>query len=151
MSLMARKTSIYVDETTDKILAARDGEKTTTRRHGHRSQIFREMIRRYDELCRNDVPDLTETEREVLLQAGSTWATSNDNGNGAVRMGSLFGAATDSALLKKLLGFSSGQRFALIDYIERYWAAKARGEAFPDVHGQQGETGKAHARSSGRK
>jgi hypothetical protein len=149
MSLMARKTSIYVDDLADKILAARDGEKTATRRHGRRSQIFREMIRRYDEMCRNDVPELSEAEWDLLLQAGSNWATTDING--AVRMGALFGAATDSALLKRLLALSSGQRFALIDYIERYWAAKARGEAIPEIPGQHSESGKAHARSSGRK
>ena len=44
---MGRKTSIYVDAAGDSILAARDGAVSEIKRHGRRSLIFRELLRRY--------------------------------------------------------------------------------------------------------
>ena len=76
---MPRKTSIYVDANSEAILAARDGARSEIRRHGRRSLIFRELIRRYDDICRRaDPPDLTEPEWNVLVQAGERWAEQTD-------------------------------------------------------------------------
>lgn len=143
MCLMSRKSSIYVDEALDSVLAARDGERASkARRHGRRSLIFREMVRRYDAICRADVPELDDGEWMTLLQAGASWADGDVDGD--ARMGRLFTAAGPGGrLLKKLGGLTAGERFAVIDTIERYWAAKARGEQ-PEAPGQN--TGEAVAK-----
>ena len=45
---MARKTSLYLDPAGDSILAARGAAAAVIKRHGRRSLILRELIRRYD-------------------------------------------------------------------------------------------------------
>ena len=104
------------------------------------------MIRRYDAICRADVPDLEAAEWMTLLQAGAIWADGDVDGE--ARVGRLFTAvAPNRSLLKKLGGLTTGERFAVIDTIERYWAAKARGEQ-PEVPGQN--AGDAVAKSRAR-
>ena len=101
---MPRKTSIYVDANSEAILAARDGARSEIRRHGRRSLIFRELIRRYDDICRRaDPPDLTEPEWNVLVQAGERWAEQTDIDAG-VRWARLLAApGRNERFLKKLL------------------------------------------------
>jgi hypothetical protein len=151
MQVMTRQTTVYVDNGAIEIVADRDGETTSTpaaRRHGRRSLIFRELVRRYAEICRQDVPQLTEAEWTALLQAGANWTKDTDV-SGDLRTGSLFRAAgSNDRLLKKLLALSAGERFAVIDFVERYWAAKSRGDVLPELPGQ---TAKTPARSAGRR
>jgi hypothetical protein len=129
---MGRKTSIYVDAAGDSILAARDGAVSEIKRHGRRSLIFRELLRRYDEICR-EPPDLTAAEWRVLVDAGETWDGKTDIDAG-VRWARLLGAANRKArLLKKLLDLGLAQQIATVDYIERYWAAKARHDPLPPL------------------
>lgn|ERR1022692_660758 len=133
MSLMARKTSLYAGETEGAILAARDTQRTSkTRRHGHRSLIFRELIRRYERICKGDVPDLTESEWNTLLPVGEAWGQEDIDSD--VRIGRLLAVARrNERLQKKLLSLRVGESVALIDLIERYWAASARGDALPEL------------------
>jgi hypothetical protein len=126
---MARKTSIYVDAAGDSILAARDsGTAPLVKRHGRRSLIFRELLRRYDEICRNNIPDLSESEWALLLKAGEPWTVREDIDSG-VRVGRLLTAAhKNERLMRRLLDLGHAHRISLVDFIERYWAAKARSE-----------------------
>jgi len=104
------------------------------------------MIRRYDAICRADVPDLEDAEWMTLLQTGASWADGDVDGE--ARVGRLFTAvAPNRRLLKKLGGLTTAERFAVIDTIECYWAAKARGEQ-PEVPGQN--AGEAVAKSRAR-
>ena len=141
MSLMARKTSLYAGETEGAILAARDSERTSkSRRHGRRSLIFRELIRRYDQICKGDVPDLTESEWGTLLPAGEAWGQEDIDSD--VRIGRLLAVARkNERLQKKLLSLRIGESVALIDLIERYWAASARGDALPELPFQHAAAG----------
>jgi hypothetical protein len=116
---MGRKTSIYVDTVGDSILAARDGAVSEIKRHGRRSLIFRELLRRYDEICR-DPPDLTAAEWRVLVEAGESWDGKTDIDVG-VRWARLLAVANRKArLLKKLLDLGLAHQIAIVDYIERY-------------------------------
>src|SRR5450755_1479100 len=118
--VMGRKTSIYVDTVGDSILAARDGAVSEIKRHGRRSLIFRELIRRYDRIC-GDPPDLSAAEWSVLVDAGETWDGKTDIDAG-VRWARLLGAANrKERLLKKLLDLGLAHQIAIVDYIERYW------------------------------
>jgi hypothetical protein len=129
---MGRKTSIYVDTVGDSILAARDGAVSEIKRHGRRSLIFRELLRRYDEICRA-APDLTAAEWRVLVEAGETWDGKTDIDAG-VRWARLLGVANRQArLLKKLLDLGLAHQIAIVDYIERHWAAKARHDPLPPL------------------
>jgi hypothetical protein len=138
---MPRKTSLYAGETEGAILAARDSERTSkTRRHGRRSMIFREIIRRYDQICKGDVPDLTESEWNTLLPAGETWGQEDIDSD--VRHGRLLAVARkNERLQKKLLSLRIGESVALIDLIERYWAATARGDTPPELPFQHAVAG----------
>lgn len=132
---MPHKTSLYLDEVTEKILAARDPELSTHRRHGKRSQLLREFARRYDEICQSDLPELEDDDWRIIIEAGKGWQT-NDS---PVSTAMLFGAVLDSCrgasggpvLVKKLLNLTAGERIAIVDYVERYWAAKAKDETPP--------------------
>jgi hypothetical protein len=129
---MGRKTSIYVDAVGDSILAARDGAVSEIKRHGRRSLIFRELLRRYDQICRHP-PDLTAAEWRALVEAGEAWNGKTDIDAG-VRWERLLGVADRKArLLQKLLALGLAHRIAIVDYIERYWAAKARHDPLPPL------------------
>jgi hypothetical protein len=129
-----RKTSLYVDEQSEAIVAARDVAPQAARRHGRRSLLFREVLRRYDAICRTDLPSLGATDWSVLLPVGANWV--HEAVGVSARLGSLFGAAHSAGredLIRRLMGLGGGQSTALIDFIERYWAAKARGEEPPSI------------------
>ena len=127
---MGRKTSIYVDSAGDSILAARDGAVSQVRRYGRRSLLFRELIRRYDEICR-DPPDLAEAEWSTLIAAGKTWEGQTDI-NASARWAHLLGALNgNDALARRLRDFGLAHQIAIVDYVERYWAANARRDTIP--------------------
>jgi hypothetical protein len=132
---MPHKTSIYLDEVTERILAARDPELSTHRRHGRRSQLLREFARRYDEICQNDLPELHDDDWEVILEAGKGWTTDENPAPASVLVGTVLDACRrapgGAALVKKLLNLTAGERIAIVDFVERYWAAKAKNEALP--------------------
>jgi hypothetical protein len=129
---VGRKTSIYVDAAGDSILAARDGAVSGVKRYGRRSLLFRELLRRYDEICR-DPPDLSDAEWSLLVAAGETWDGKTDI-NAGVRWAQLLGAV-DAPLAQKLRGLRLAHQIAVIDYVERCWAAKARRDTLPPVPG----------------
>jgi len=137
MDQMARQTTFYVDAAALAIVAARDGETASTgRRNGKRSLVFRELLRRYDIVCRRDVPELGAADWATLLPVGESWVGKTDI-NSDLRMASLFtAAAANERLLKRLGELAAGERVALIDLIERYWVAKTRGATLPEVPGQ---------------
>lgn len=134
---MGRKTSIYVDSAGDSILAARDGAVSLVKRYGRRSLLFRELIRRYDEICR-DPPDLAEADWSILVAAGRTWDGRTDINAGA-RWAHLVDAVNgNDALARKLRALGLAHQIAIIDYIERYWAANARRDPLPPLPAQDG-------------
>jgi hypothetical protein len=152
MNLMARKTSIYVDAAGEAILVARAGAPSEVRRHGRRSLIFRELIRRYDDICRRATPpDLTDAEWGALVETGERWGDETDIDAG-VRWGRLLAAAgRNERFLKKLIDLEPGTQIAIVDYIERYWSAKARQETPPSLPGRNGARELVPVRASGRK
>jgi hypothetical protein len=146
MNQMARQTTFYVDAAALAIVAARDGETAAVgRRNGRRSLVFRELLRRYDVVCRRGLPALATADWTTLLPVGESWVGKTDI-NSDLRMASLFtAAAANDRLLKRLSELADAERVALIDLIERYWVAKTRGVALPEVPGQPGR-GKAARR-----
>jgi len=131
-SIVGRKTSLYVDSAGDAILAARDGAVSGVKRYGRRSLLFRELIRRYDEICR-DAPDLADAEWSVLVAAGKTWDGQTDINAGA-RWVQLLGAVTgNDRLSRRLRELGLAHQIAIVDYVERYWAAKARRDTLPPL------------------
>jgi hypothetical protein len=134
---MARKTSLYLDPAGDSILAARGAAAAAIKRHGRRSLILRELMRRYDEICRGDPPDLTDAEWSALVEAGETWHSETDIDAG-VRWARLLDAANrNEPLGQKLLALGPAHQIAIVDYIERYWAAKARHDLLPPLPGRK--------------
>jgi hypothetical protein len=151
---MARKTSLYVDAAGDAIIDARNSDRSPgIRRHGQRSQIFRELLRRYDEICRTDVPELAESDWGVLLAAGSDWI-GKEGIDAGVRIARLLTAASarkDEGLMKRLFDLGPAHRIVVVDFIERYWAAKKRGDTPPDLPSVSYETERGHSRRPGGK
>lgn len=142
---MARKTSLYIDTADEAIAAARDAHPVpASRRAGKRSAIFRELLRRYDEICRGDCPAFSEDEWATLVSVGREWGKRDVSS--AVRMATLIESAGDERLLRKLLGMRVAQRIAIVDFIERYWAARARGEAPPSFPSDALATPDSHVR-----
>ena len=137
---VGRKTSIYVDSAGDSILAARDGAVSLVKRYGRRSLLFRELIRRYDEICR-DPPDLADAEWSVLVAAGKAWDGQTDINAGA-RWAHLLGAVRgNDRLAGKLRELGLAHQIAIVDYIERYWAANARRDPLPPLPAQDDARG----------
>jgi len=131
---VGRKTSLYVDDAGDSILAARDGAVSEVKRYGRRSLLFRELLRRYDEICR-DPPDLSDAEWRLLVAAGETWDDKTSINSG-VRWTRLLGAVDQNErLARKLRKLRLAHQIAVVDYVERCWAAKARRDALPPVPG----------------
>jgi hypothetical protein len=129
---VGRKTSIYVDSAGDSILAARDGEVSLVKRYGRRSLLFRELIRRYDEICRHP-PDLAEADWSILVAAGRTWNERTDINAGA-RWAHLVDAVNgNDGLARRLRALGLAHQIAIVDYIERYWAANARRDPLPPL------------------
>jgi hypothetical protein len=136
-SIVGRKTSLYVDSAGDSILAARDGAVSGVKRYGRRSLLFRELIRRYDEICR-DPPDLAEADWTTLVAAGKAWGGQTDI-NAAARWAHLLGAVSgNDVLARKLRALGLAHQIAIIDYVERYWAAKARRDTLPPLPARDG-------------
>jgi hypothetical protein len=136
-SIVGRKTSLYVDPAGDSILAARDGAVSGVKRYGRRSLLFRELIRRYDEICR-DSPDLEDAEWSVLVAAGEIWEGQTDI-KASARWAHLLAAVDgDDRLARKLRELGLAHQIAIVDYIERYWAAKARCETPPPLPARDG-------------
>ncbi len=137
VSIVGRKTSIYVDSAGDAILAARDGAVSGVKRYGRRSLLFRELIRRYDQICR-DAPDLAEAEWGVLVAAGKSWDGQTAINSGA-RWAQLLGAVNgNDRLARRLRELGLAHQIAVVDYIERYWAAKARRDTLPPLPARDG-------------
>ncbi len=139
---MPRKTSIYLDETIEGILAVREGAPPKTRRHGRRSQIIATLLRRYDELCHEDLPALSPEEWSNLISAGRTWSAPSEGATSSVLVTTLIEATKrlpageqNNGLVTKILSFTPGQRLAIVDFVERYWAAKDRGGPSPAIPG----------------
>lgn len=131
---MGRKTSLYVDDAGDSILAARDGTVSEVKRYGRRSLLFRELLRRYDEICR-DPPNLSDAEWSLLVTAGEDWDHRTDI-KADVRWAHLLGAVDgNEPLARKLREFRLAHQIAVVDYVERCWAARARRDALPPVPG----------------
>lgn len=129
-SIVGRKTSLYVDSAGDAILAARDGAVSGVKRYGRRSLLFRELIRRYDEIC-HDPPDLAEAEWSTLVAAGKSWDGQTDI-RASARWAQLLGAVSgNDRLARRLRDLGFAHQIAVVDYIERYWAAKARRDPLP--------------------
>jgi hypothetical protein len=136
-SIVGRKTSLYVDSTGDSILAARDGAVSGVKRYGRRSLLFRELIRRYDQICR-DTPDLTDGEWSTLVAAGKTWDGQPDI-NASARWAHLLRTVNDNdGLARRLRDLGLAHQIAIVDYIERYWAAKARRDTPPPLPARDG-------------
>ncbi len=131
-SIVGRKTSLYVDSTGDAILAARDGAVSGVKRYGRRSLLFRELIRRYDQICRNP-PDLADGDWTLLVAAGKAWDGQTDI-NASARWAHLLGAVSgNDHLSRRLRDLGLADQIAIVDYIERYWAAKARRDTPPPL------------------
>ena len=136
-SVVGRKTSIYVDSAGDSILAARDGAVSGVKRYGRRSLLFRELLRRYDEICR-DAPDLADAEWSILVAAGKTWGGQTDI-RASTRWSHLLGAVNgNDGLARRLRDVGLAHQIAIVDYIERYWAAKARRDTLPPLPTRDG-------------
>ena len=136
-SVVGRKTSIYVDSAGDSILAARDGAVSGVKRYGRRSLLFRELLRRYDEICR-DAPDLADAEWSMLVAAGKTWGGQTDI-RASTRWSHLLGAVNgNDGLARRLRDVGLAHQIAIVDYIERYWAAKARRDTLPPLPTRDG-------------
>jgi hypothetical protein len=134
---VGRKTSIYVDSAGDSILAARDGAVSQVKRYGRRSLLFRELIRRYDEICR-DPPDLTDADWTTLVAAGQTWDSQTDI-KASARWAHLLDALNaDDDLARRLRDLGLAHQIAIVDYVERYWAAKARRDTLPSPPARDG-------------
>ena len=126
-----------MDSAGDSILAARDGAVSGVKRYGRRSLLFRELIRRYDEICR-DPPDLTEAEWSMLVAAGKAWDAQTDI-KASARWAHLLGALNgNDRLARRLRDLGLAHQIAIVDYIERYWAAKARRDPLPPLPARDG-------------
>lgn len=126
---MPRRTSIYLTDRAAKILAARgagDGD-------GDRSATIRTILARYDEVCRRELPDLSESELSLCRDslngvifdednpASVSWVVLNVADS--IRAGNLAAKWSVDArkLIAKLNATTYTQRLALVDDAERFW------------------------------
>jgi hypothetical protein len=125
------KTSIYLDEETKQILAAREVGP------GTRSEVIRSCVMRYAETCRRERPDLTVAEwRTVVEILNPKWLAA---GHSAIHVPATLedvGTTTGKALGKKTKDMFFSELVAIVDEAERYWAAKASGEK-PKLPGEK--------------
>jgi hypothetical protein len=131
-----KPTSILLDDATKAILDERDpvtrsddGVPFAARPQGNRSLIIREALRRYDEICRKEMPALAAEEKKLLREA----ARAGPAAPGATSFGILLDAVRRQSpageqLMMRILSLSSAQQVAVLDDVERYWAGKRREE-----------------------
>lgn len=128
-----RQTLYYSDETVKLVRAY--GEAVS------RSALLARMLDRYAEVCRRAMPSLAAPEWELVAQAlkerpqesasliAVVWASIEDT----VRRQELDkkGKVDLAGLLERLKAMEYAQLLAVVDFCERYWAAKAAGEKLP--------------------
>jgi hypothetical protein len=143
ITTVPRKTSFYLDDDIEAILAAREGAPPKTRRHGQRSKLITLLLRRYEEVCQEDLPKLTPEEWRTILDASRSWsALAAENATSSVLITTLVeatkrlpAAEQNKELVQKVVAMTPGQRLAITDFVERHWAALERGDAAPPVPG----------------
>jgi Arc/MetJ-type ribon-helix-helix transcriptional regulator len=136
-----RSTSILLDDATKALLNERDpvpragdGVPTMARALGNRSEIIREAVRRYDEICRKELPALTMEEKRLLREAGRRGPPPGPTSFGILLDEVRRQGAEGEQLMMRILALSSAQQIALLDDVERYWAGKRREEALRAAH-----------------
>lgn len=136
---MARKTSLYLDADTETILSVRDGAPIEQRRLGRRSQLLRAFVRRYAEVCERDLPALGRADWKFVIEASrdrNRPPVLGEPGEPRTFVGLLLEAchrAGRTDLAERLSTTTHGQRIALLDAVERHWAALDRGETPPPL------------------
>jgi hypothetical protein len=117
------KTSIYLDDDTKQILAAREVGQ------GTRSEVIRACVTRYAEICRREMPELAAAEWRIVVEVlDEKWLAA---GHPAIHVPATLGDSSKpgaQALGAKLREMFFAELVAVVDEAERYWAAKARGE-----------------------
>jgi hypothetical protein len=131
-----KPTSILLDDATKTMLDQRDpvprseeGVPFAARPQGNRSLIIRETVRRYDEICRKEMPALDADEKKLVREAGREGPTAPDATSFGILLDSVRrqGPAGEQ-LMMRILALSTAQQFAVLDDVERYWAGKRRDE-----------------------
>jgi hypothetical protein len=141
---MRRETSVYVI-----VLPRRSSPPVTSSARPPPSIAM--VVARCDEACPTDLPELIESEWNILVDSGESWGL--DDIDGRVRFGRLMtAAARNERLLKKLFVLGQAHRIAIVDFIERYWAAKACHEDAPPlpIRGAARDHERARAGNKGR-
>jgi hypothetical protein len=117
------KTSIYLDDETKQILAAREVGP------GTRSEVIRACVTRYAEICRREKPDLHPQAWQLIFAVlDAKWLAA---GHSPIHVPATL--ADSSKPGAKALGAKLGEMFfaelvAVLDEAEQHWAAKGRGE-----------------------
>ena len=127
-----KKISITLDDESLARLAVR------THDDGARSEMIQRIVSRYEELTRRDLPKLSVGEWRLCADAlNGTWLRESWSIAGVwleiadgIKMNMLDEKfeVDGPALIEKLGKFTFGQTVALVDTVERYWAAVSRGE-----------------------
>ena len=129
---VGKKTSIYLDASVEAMLAAREGPKPEIKRHGQRAHIIKRIIRRYDEICLQELPaGLSDRDWQTVLAAASESIASDEADPMAGILKTLMREGTHEDLVHQLAAFSTAQRFAIVDFLERHRAAEERGQPPP--------------------
>jgi hypothetical protein len=128
-----KSTSILLDDATKALLNERDSVPReegapNMRALGKRSEIIREAVRRYDEICRREMPDLTPEEKKLLREAGRGGPPPGPTSFGILLDGIRRQGPAGEKLMMRILALSSAQQIAVLDEVERYWAGKRRDE-----------------------
>lgn len=125
---MTKITSLSLNDETSAILEPRVHEST-----GGRSGAISTIVARYAEICRRELPGLSEAEMNLVRDAlNGAWLV--DRPEGIQTM--LWAEVTDAiklnqadtkhgvdgaALVEKLRGLTYAQAVALVDSVERWW------------------------------
>jgi hypothetical protein len=126
------KTSIYLDQATKTIIAARQIGL------GTRSEVIRSCVERYDEICRRECPALTDVEWRFLFSVlNESWLASRPSPSYVMAAIDDYQEKDDQPypadldmhkLLVKVKEMFFTEFVAIVDEAERYWAAINRGE-----------------------
>jgi hypothetical protein len=124
-----KTTSILFDDASDLILKERDPEPDAGPSKGNRSVIIREVLRRYDQICRKELPPLSPEEKKLLREAGRKGGAPKPTSFTTLmdvlrRLG-----AAGEQLERRILGFPAVQQIAVLDDVERHWAGKSQDDA----------------------